>query len=121
MRKLLLSACTLLASLALPGVASAQSQFPGRVYQVEPDSVYVEMTDHTAVRVPNGSAIFMVHGAPVDVTELRMGEPVLVQYRVGAQPMSYSTTSNDPYHRVTIENGRVIHHVWYNGYWHRYE
>lgn len=115
-----------LALFALAAPAFAQDQIRGTVYQIEPGAVYVEMTDHTAVRVPISLANFMVNGVSTDVANLRIGTPLVVQYLpdTTAVPVSNSLYSFPPptegvYYRDLIEKGKLVHYVWYSGRWHR--
>lgn len=115
----------LVLGLLLTGAAWAQVQFPATIYQVEPDSVYVEMEDHTAVRVKNGTARFLVNGAEVAPAGLKIGDPVVVRYVTGPDgPMPpslypYPAGTKGVHYQDVIENGKVVQYIWYGGRWHR--
>ena len=113
-------------AMTSPG-AFAQGEITGTVYQITPNDVYVEMPDHTAVRVKNDTAVFMRHGAPVDVTDLRRGNGVVVQYLPKATVTTTTYRLNElpplPRERVTVTrdteiDGHTVHHYWADGYWH---
>lgn len=70
---------TLAATLLAGGVASAE-MLRGEVYQVADGDVYVEMADHTVVRVPVETANFYLRGNRIDWNDLQLGNDVLVDY-----------------------------------------
>jgi len=109
----------------MAGGASAQVQFPATIYQVDPDSVYVEMPDHTAVRIKNGTALFIVDGVEKPPAQLKIGSPVVVRYVTGPDgPMPsslypYPADTKGVHYQDVIENGKVVQYIWYGGRWHR--
>jgi hypothetical protein len=116
-----------LAVLAGSPRAFAGPTIKGSVYQITPNDVYVEMADHTAVRVANDSATFLMHGAPIDITDLRRGYPVTVEYlpktTVTTTTYRLSDLPRNPTGTVSVtrdtrSRGRVVHHYWADGSWH---
>jgi hypothetical protein len=122
-----LSLLVFTAGIAVTSPSAFAQQVKGTVYQITPTDVYIEMADHTAVRIPNDSAVFLMNGAPVDITDLRHGNGVTVQYApkatvttttyritdIPAAPHERSTVTRD-----TTSGGHTVHHVWYDGAWH---
>lgn len=100
----------LLTVTALAQVSSSGKVLEGTVYTVESNAVYVRVPDSTAIKVPL-SATFLVSGHPVPVSELRVGQAIVVHYpsdsfEVLTGPLAPNT--ENPYFHRSIKRGALV-------------